>query len=133
MIGIGLHFRQMCYWLAEERAKTVLFFHDESTFHVNKDQPFQWGKKGTYMLRPKSKGSGIMISDFIDERNGYLVLTKEEFRSAKVNNPNLEQCAQATIEYGESREGYWTSEKFMKQVKKAVQIAEAPRLTTGWV
>ena len=51
--------------LAAERAKTVVFFHDESTFHVNKDQPFQWGKKGTYMLRPKSKGSGIMVSDMV--------------------------------------------------------------------
>ena len=31
--------------LAEQRAKTVVFFHDESTFHVNEDQPFQWGEK----------------------------------------------------------------------------------------
>lgn len=28
------------------------------------------------------------------------------------------------LEYGESREGYWTSEKFMKQIKKAVDNAE---------
>lgn len=58
--------------LAEERAKTVVFFHDESTFHVNKDQPFQWNEKGNCILRPKSKGSGIMVSGFVDERNGYL-------------------------------------------------------------
>ena len=30
------------------------------------------------MLRPKSKGSSIMVSDFVDEKNGYLALTNEE-------------------------------------------------------
>ena len=108
-----------------EQAKTVVFFHDESTFHVNEDQPFQWGEKGSFMLRPKSKGSGIMISDFVDGRNGYLALTDDELSTGKANNPNLQKCARTTIEYGESREGYWTSEKFMKQMEKAVEIAEA--------
>ena len=41
--------------LAEQRAKTVVFFHDESTFHVNEDQPFEWGKKGSFMLHPKKQ------------------------------------------------------------------------------
>jgi len=30
-------------------------------------------------LKPKSHGSGIMVSDFIDEHNGYLRLKSEEF------------------------------------------------------
>ena len=77
------------------------------------------------MLRPKSKGSGIMISDFVDGRNGYLALTDDELSTGKANNPNLQKCTRTTIEYGESREGYWTSEKFMKQMEKAVEIAEA--------
>ena len=109
---------------SDVREKAVVFFHDESTFHVNEDQPFQWGEKGNYMLRPKSKGSGIMVSDFVDERNGYLALTDAEFEAGKRSNPNLQQQALTSIEYGESREGYWTSEKFMKQMEKAVQIAE---------
>ena len=65
-----------------------------------------------------------MVSDFIDDKNGYLALTDQEFDAAKVNHPNLEKCALSVIEYGESREGYWTSEKFMKQMEKAVLIAE---------
>ena len=61
------------------RDKCVMIFHDESTFNANDNQTVQWGVKGEGMLRPKSKGSGIMVSDFIDERNGYLCLTTEEF------------------------------------------------------
>jgi len=29
------------------------------------------------------------------------------------------------LEYGEAKEGYWTSEKFMRQIKEVVKIAEA--------
>ena len=76
------------------------------------------------MMRPKSKGSGIMISDFIDERNGYLELTQEEYEEAKKKNPSIKKYARQQLEYGEAKEGYWTSEKFMGQNKEAVKIAE---------
>ena len=33
--------------------------------------------------------------------------------------------ARKLLEYGESREGYWKSEKFMKQLEYAVEVAEA--------
>ena len=81
-------------------------------------------------MRPKSKGSGIMISDFIDERNGYLELTQEEYEEAKKKNPSIKKYARQQLEYGEAKEGYWTSEKFMGQNKEAVKIAEVkyPRL-----
>ena len=62
----------------ERRSKTVVFFHDESTFMSNEDQPTQWGMKGEKMLKPKSRGAGIMVSDFIDEHNGFLALSEEE-------------------------------------------------------
>ena len=35
--------------------KTVVIFHDESTFHANEDQTTFWGEKGTTVLRPKSR------------------------------------------------------------------------------
>ena len=38
----------------------------------NEDQSTQWGMKGEKMLKPKSKGAGIMVSDFVDEHNGSL-------------------------------------------------------------
>lgn len=53
----------------EAAEKTLVLFHDESTFQANDDQPTLWAEKGTTVIRPKSKGSGIMVSDFVD---GYL-------------------------------------------------------------
>lgn len=112
------------------RSKLVVVFHDESTFN---DQTLQWGVKGEGMLRPKSKGSGIMVSDFIEERAGYLALTNEEYKQAKVRDKTISQFARETLEYGESREGYWNCDKFMKQLEKAVKIAEVkyPK-ADGW-
>ena len=112
--------------------KTVIFFHDESTFQCNDDQPTLWATKGTNIIRPKSKGAGIMVSDFICE-HGYLSLTAEEYEAAKVSNPTIRLQAREFLEYGESKEGYWTAEKFMRQIEFAVTIAEVkyPR-AEGW-
>ena len=84
-------------------------------------------------MRPKSKGAGIMVSDFIDEHSGYLHLTDEEHASAKESDPTILKYARTLFEYGESREGYWTSERFMNQLKEAVKIADAkyPKVD-GW-
>ena len=76
------------------------------------------------MLRPKSKGVGIMVSDFVDERSGYLSLTDEEFDKASQTNPDIVKQARCLLLYGESKEGYWTNEKFMEQMKHAVAIAK---------
>ena len=51
----------------EVREKTVVIFHDESTLQANEDQTKMWGKK-EHILRLKSKGSGIMVSDFVEEK-----------------------------------------------------------------
>ena len=40
-----------------------------------------------------------MVSDFFDEKNGYLALTDQEFDAAMVNHPNLEKRALSMIEY----------------------------------
>lgn len=115
------------------RSKLVVIFHDESTFSANDDQTLKWGVKGEGMLRPKSKGSGIMVSDFIEERTGYLALTNEQYKHAKAKDKTIPQVARETLEYGESREGYWSCNKFMKQLQNAVKIAEIeyPR-ADGW-
>ena len=95
----------------ERRSKTVIFFHYESTFTANEDQPTQWGMKGDKMLKKESKGAAIMGSDFIDEHNGFMALSdKEQHQAAKVTNPNI---AREFLEYGESKEGYWTRDKFI--------------------
>ena len=37
--------------------KTIVIFHDESTFQANDDQKSFWDKKDMQVLRPKSRGS----------------------------------------------------------------------------
>ena len=103
----------------DQIAKTVVIFHDESTFQANDDQTKFWEAKDMVVLRPKSRGAGIMVSDFIDEHNGYLQLTNEEYDASIIANPGLKKCAH--LEYGENREGYWTSEKFMAQIQVAAK------------
>lgn len=104
--------------------KTIIFFHDESSFQSNDDQPIFWGTKGTLVMRPKSKGAGIMVSDFIDERDGYFALTVEEHEIAMATDPSIRRQAREFLEYGESKEGYWISGKFMNQMETAVKIAD---------
>ena len=75
-----------------------------------------WAAKGTTIMRPKSKGSGIMVSDFVSERDGYLALTENEYQRAKRVDPSIQMY---------TRQLKKTSEKFMCQIKQAVKIAEA--------
>ena len=110
---------------SDQISKTIILFHDESTFQACDYERTQWGKKDDHMLVPKSKGAGIMVSDFISEKYGYLRLTEEEYERAKIRFPDLtQQSARAFLEYGESKEGYWTSEKFMNQIKQSAKLAE---------
>ena len=65
-----------------------------------------------------------MVSDFIEEHNGYLRLTDEEYDQSKSAHPGIKKYARRFLEYGENKEGYWTSEKFMGQIDDAVKMAE---------
>ena len=74
--------------VSESRAKTNVFFHDESTFMSNEDQSSQWGFKGEKMLKLKS---GINVIDFVDEHNGFLALSDTENQVAKCKHPNIRE------------------------------------------
>ena len=65
-----------------------------------------------------------MVSDFVDERQGYLALTEEEYECASQNDSAIPKQARQLLAYGENREGYWTCEKCMQQLEAAVKIAE---------
>ena len=108
----------------ERLEKTVIVFHDESTFQANDYEKTQWGTKDQHMLVPKGRGAGIMVSDFITEQDGYLHLTEAEYQEGLEKYPNLKRYARASIEYGENKDGYWTSERFINQIKSVSQIAE---------
>ena len=63
---------------------------------------------------PKTKGSGVMVSDFVEEHGGYLRLSENELDAAAQIDPEFPYEARQLLEYEAEREGYWTSEKFMQ-------------------
>ena len=65
--------------LSNERP-IVRIFHDESTFFANADQSFHWADERMQVLKQKSLGQALMVSDFIDEVDGYLRHNGEEAR-----------------------------------------------------
>ena len=75
-------------------------------------------------MKPKSRGAGIMISDFIDEHSGLLSLTDEEYERAKQVYPSAKIYSCRFLEYGENREGYWICDKFIDQINSALETAE---------
>ena len=109
---------------SSDRRKLVLIFHDEVVYHSNDDQKWMWSEKGKQPIRPKSQGRALMVSDFIEEHNGYLRLSDEEFDGAKESHPELWKEARRVLKLGAEHEGYWDSEKFLTQVDHSITIAE---------
>ena len=88
------------------------------SFNSNEDQSVQWGTHDMVTIKPKRKGSGIMVSDFITEE-GYLLLTEEVISAWVKHGDKFWGEARELLEYG-----YWTSERFLKQMDEAVKIAD---------
>ena len=105
-----------CDSQAIQSERKIFIFHDESIFNAYDDQKVQWGRSDMQTIRPKGKGSGIMVSDFVEENMGFLNFLDD---SGKKN------IARVLLEYGQNREGYWTSEKFLQQMDHAVTIAKS--------
>lgn len=105
--------------------KLVMIYHDESIFNTNEAQTWMWGTSDKPAILPKTKGSGIMVSDFIEEHDGFLRLNEEEHAMAVLSDPSFpRRDARELFEYGAAKEGYWTGEKFMAQIERACKIAE---------
>ena len=104
--------------------RLVLLYHDESCFHANEGQQWQWTEVDKLALRPKSQGRGLMVSDFIDEHCGFLRLSAEEYEITKLAKPDLPAAARVLFKFGAQGDGYWNSEHFIAQVKVALKIAE---------
>ncbi|XP_062501393.1 uncharacterized protein LOC134178536 [Corticium candelabrum] len=84
----------------------VVVCRDESTFQSNDDQTSAWLQEDQQVIRPKSRGSGQMVSDFVDEYCGFFRLTDVKFQTAKQSQPTIKQKAKVILEYGERRDGY---------------------------
>ena len=65
-----------------------------------------------------------MVSDFIEQHDGFLRLSDADYAVAKVSDPTIVQTARVLLEYGVEREGYWTSMKFMQNIRNAVKTVK---------
>ena len=121
----------------EFRKHLVLIYHDECIFHANEGESILWAEEGKIPIRPKTQGRGLMVSDFVTEHDGLLALTDEEYIKAHEYNSRISKYACQIIKYGVSGDGYWNNEKFLKQVKKAIEIAKfkypAENFTLVWL
>ena len=50
----------------------IRIYHDESTYYANADQSFHWTDGTKQVLKQKSLGQAIMVSDFVEEVGGML-------------------------------------------------------------
>jgi hypothetical protein len=94
-----------------------LVTHDESTFNAN-DSTYSWKKAGAEWLKPKSKGKGIMVSEFLCATQGRLHYTNESHSVPE------KVYATEIIKYGsgKSDDGWWNAEKMVEQTKTAISI-----------
>ena len=68
--------------------KFVMIYHDEFIFNANEAQTWMWGTVDKPAFLPKTRGSGIMAGDFIEEHSGYLCLSQEELERAGIVEPD---------------------------------------------
>ena len=109
----------------EEGEKHIVWFHDESAYNTTEDTSTMWGEKGKLPIKPKGRGSSIMVSEFIEEKDGYLALSDEQYELEVDNaDEDVDKSACVIFEIGGQRDGYWNSDQFMEQMEKAVKIAE---------
>ena len=86
----------------------IRVYHDESTYYANADQSFYWTDGSRQILKQKSLGQAIMVSDFLDEVGGFLKYKKER--------------ARLLLEH--QTEGYFNNEMLISQVVKSIDIFE---------
>ena len=90
--------------LVDGERKYIRIAHDESTA----DQTRFWNDGESQVLRQKSLGSSVMVSDFIVEGYGYLCDDKEAAR----------------LYLETQKDGYFNSDMFIEQVEHALKIFE---------
>lgn len=74
-----------------------------------------WGKSEWPVILPKTKSSGILVCDFVEEY-GRLKLSPEELDHAKSKYPNIEPAAQCLLEYGAEKEGFHGADQECNQI-----------------
>ena len=109
--------------VSPEKRETIFWFHNESSYNANVDQVTMWKDETIQVMRPKGRGAGLMVSDFIKERDGYLAIPDALYETVKQHDPTVPQSVRVIFEYGKNHDGYWNNELFMEQMEM-VKVAE---------
>ncbi|CAB4481750.1 unnamed protein product [Rhizophagus irregularis] len=107
--------------LESDDKEVILVTHDECIFYSNDGKRGVWAKSGELPLRKKGNGRLIMVSEFLLEECGRLKLNIQQHQE----NPFIPEEVRVYLQPGKDREGYWTSEHLINQIKtKAIPIFE---------
>jgi hypothetical protein len=90
--------------LKDGEREVILITHDESIFYSNDATKLIWILDQYSELRPKSNGSSIHVSAFVNERSG---LPKEAYK---------------IIYPGKNRDGFWTNKDLAEQLQEVLQL-----------
>lgn len=96
--------------------RTVIWWHDESTFYANDRRKVRWVHEGEKAV-PQAKGEGasLMVSDFVSAEYGWL----------RAKDGGIESVsARRLFRPGKNRDGYYTNEDILDQVKTAGDLAK---------
>ena len=100
----------------------VLVTHDESTFYSNDSTSHAWLAQNEHILRKKTMGGSIMVSEFLCPCHGRLQVHPDDPMYSSLEHKQ----ATAIIFPGQQRDGYWKSEDMLEQLKtKAIPLFEA--------
>ena len=90
--------------LSPDHDKTIFWFHDESSYNANDDERTMWKDDTMQVLKPKGRGAGIMVSDFIEERDGYLCLSDSMHQTLVAKDTSLPKSARVLLPRARMRE-----------------------------
>jgi hypothetical protein len=125
--------------LHEGERPVIVVSQDESAFHGNDDASHEWAEDGKGMsLKQKSRGTLLMVSEFLSELRGRLRATHAECATyaaanpssliaRKMQDPKWERDCRLILEpgAGPGKDAYFDADQLMEQYKLAGEVFEA--------
>eukprot|EP00733_Pompholyxophrys_punicea_P001068 Pompholyxophrys_punicea_v1_NODE_455_length_1916_cov_39.531435.p1 type:complete len:516 gc:universal NODE_455_length_1916_cov_39.531435:246-1793(+) len=116
--------------------EAIFIYQDESTGKAGSVQKRMYAEEGRAAPARKNEGASFMVSGFaLEQGTGRLSFTPEQYETylkslslpVGVEGPlpqPMPKDADAYIEIGKNKEGYWDSDRFIEQIKNAINIFE---------
>ena len=79
----------------------ILITHDENTFLANDSRHQAWLKKDDVYLRPKGRGKGIMVSDFLLPWKCLNLFYLQSYKQEALIASSIPEEAAEIFEYGQ--------------------------------